>query len=217
MLPDGGLEFVSEEGFDYDGPLALCDRGQSKDANKQATSFANANEGMGAQSFASGNAAIGAENQEAYNKWARDSAEFAPGGEFAQVQQGNEDAATAGGKGSTDDYMRDYAAHTGIGPTTSQMIASSEEAGRANQRDEAQAARDDEMKRLAGLDAANKDWINSKQQVAADYAGYYAPSIGGATGQTGNAIQAAKEPSFWDMYLQDASAAAGAAAKGAAS
>ncbi len=188
-------------------------RGQSTTAGNAAAANATADQGMGATAFGEGTAAIGNLNQEGFNKWQRDSTEFAPGGGFAQAEQQKEAAATEGGKGSTDDYLHNYLQRTGATPgTQSQVVASSEEAGRQNERDMAAMANQDELTRIAAMDQSAKDYEGTLQQVAGDYSGLYAPSISGAATNVGHQVEAAKTPSFWDTFGADIAGGVGAAA-----
>jgi hypothetical protein len=207
---DGSL--ISEESFEYEGPIALCDRAQSKQVANQGMQQSAQNQENAQANLAATNNAVAAQ-QDATKRFMQFGRKtYGANGEFARTQNTIANTAAAAGSRATEGGLALHALRTG--ENTAGYATAAGENRRAASRDVTdQLARADST-RLDKLTAIQGIGLDASKFPAGVYSGLYGTSTGGAGSQLSSASNAAKTPGFWDEFAPALAGAAGSVATG---
>lgn len=189
-------ELLSWEGFEYDGPLALCGRSESKQVVNAGLANSATDQANASKAYTGANSEIG-DYKNRLNTFINANP-YKAGGEFAQDQsQISAAAADTGASAIQDKLARD--AETS-GENTGGYANNVAEAQRQATRDQATEMAQADSTRIAGKSAYDKAGLDASALPADLQARLYGTSIGGANGALDTAGGAAKTPSGWDVF-----------------
>jgi hypothetical protein len=205
QITDEGLDFLREEGFEYDGPLELCDRNQAHQVANQgmaqsaqdATNAQNAN--------AATNTAVGQYSQRLADFMRYGRQTYGANGEYMRDQNtiANTTAAAAT-KGAEGDMALNSMR---TGENTAGYAAADQEARRQSERDVTSQLATADASRLKELTAINQYGVQASQFPAQVQAQLYGTSTSGEAANLNPAANAAKTPSFLDTLGSDTAGA----------
>ena len=207
---DDVLVLLREEGFDYAGPLALCDRSTSGKIANQSIANSSADQANAETALGSTNTALTNYSNKLNNFMKFGRSTYGANGTFMKDE--NTLANTTAAAGETNlkgnlalNALKTGANTAGYADTAAESQREGEEAV-TNQLATADASR------LQQLTAVNQYGVQASALPAEVQAGLYGTSIGGANSALGVASSAsAADPSFADTLPGDLGAAIGAA------
>lgn len=187
------------EGFEYtdSGPLALCDRAQSKAVANQGMAQSAQNQQQGSESFSAGMS--GVQDLQNQAQQFRRQNPYRIGGQFQRDQsQINADTSSAG-TNSLNDAMKLNAVRTGQNEAS--YAPALAEAQRSASRDLATSEAKADQQRIAS-DVAYRQAAVGMSGLAPDLASrLYGTATGGASSNLNPAASAAKTPGFMDTLV----------------
>lgn len=200
------------EGYEYEGPLDLCGRSESKQAFQQSQAQSAQNQ-ANAQANLSATTQGLADYQKRLGGLSRAIARrYGAGGEYQATQNTiNNEAASAGSKALGADLALRSAR---TGENGAGFATAAAEDRRARQRDLTTQMAQSEADRLKTLTALQGQMLDQSKFPAEVSAGLYGTSVGGANAAGGNATSAAKVPGFWDVFAPALVGGAAAVGKG---
>lgn len=200
------------EAFDYTGPVALCDRGQSTAAFNQAEGAASTDQGAATSADTATNNALSTYSNNLSNFMNFGQNTYGANGTYAADQKAINTAGAAASAQTLGSQMGLNAMRTGEN-TASYAPAVAAETQAGQQAVTANLAQSD-ANRLQALTNINQYGVQASALPAQVQAGLYGSSLSGASGQQGSATQAASVPSGWQVFGQDLAGAVGSAAQG---
>jgi hypothetical protein len=204
-----GLELVREEGFDYCGPLARCDRGQSKQVAQQGMSQSSEDQANAGAALQKTNADLTSYNQRLSDFMRFGRQTYGANGEYMRDQNTlATTTAAAGAKGLEGDLALN-AMRTG--GNTAGYAATDAESRRQSSRDLTSQLAQADTNRLQQLTSINQYGVQASALPAEVQAQLYGTSTGGAANELNPAANAAKTPSGWDVFGQDLAQGVGSA------
>ena len=204
------LVLVREEGFDYAGPLALCDRKTSGQIAQQSIANSSADQGNAQKALGSTNSALTnySNNLNNFMKFGRST--YGANGEFMKDQNTLANTTAAAGETNLKGNLALNALKTGA--NTAGYAGTAAESQREGEEAVTNQLANADASRLQNLTAVNQYGVQASALPAEVQAGLYGTSVGGANSALGVAGSAsAADPSFADTLPGDLTAAIGAA------
>lgn len=188
---------LEEESFEHAGPMALCDRSQSKQVANQGMAQSAQNAQQGATAFGAANNSISDLQKQV--KTFQASNPFKIGGEWDTSQRTiNADTSNAG-TNALQQQMALNAQRTGLNAAS--YAPSLAEAQRSAARDQAAAEAKAEQQRIGSEAAYNAEGVQMGTLAPDLQARLYGTATGGASGNLNPAASAAKTPGFMDTLI----------------
>lgn len=205
---------VDCDSFLYSGPLALCDRGQSKAVAQQGMDQSKQDQANATSALTATNADLGkyTTNLNNYLKFGRST--YGSNGEFMRDQNTIANTTAAAGSSALKGNLALNAMRTG--ENTSGYAGTVAATGQENEQNLTTQLASADSQRLSQLNAINQYGVSASALPAEIQQGIYGTSVGGAASELNPAASAAKEPSFFQQFGGDLISAAGTAAGGAA-
>lgn len=196
-LVNGVYEFVREEAYEYDGPMALCDRTQSKQVAAQGLAQSEQQQKDAQTSFDATNKSLGDYSNKLNNfmKFGRQT--YGKNGEFAQDQNTIANTTAAAGSNAIAGNLALNKLRTG--ENTANNAATVAESQRSADRDLTTQLATADQNRLQQLTSLNQFGVQSSALPAQVQAGLYGTGTGGASSNLNPAAEAAKMPGFADQ------------------
>lgn len=200
------------EWFEYEGPLDLFDRGQSKQVANQGMAQSAENQTAARTAVSNTNAELGGYKKNLGDFMSFGRRTYGKGGEFMRTQStlANTTAA-AGARGLEGDLLM-HAMRTG--QNTGGFAPAVAEYRRQNQRDLTDRLAQSDAARLAALSHIEETGLDASKFPAQVESSLYGPAVGGASSNLSVAGEAAKTPGFWDQFSHDLISAGGQVAAG---
>lgn len=204
---------IGEESFDYSGPLALCDRGDSKAAAAQSSAQSATDQSNAQTANKQTQDTIGQYKGALANYMSNDP--YQQGGEYDQNIKTLGASVSQGEENSAEGAQNSAAARMGVA-SSPQLAANTAEMRRESTRSFGNYMANAEQDRIAKENANRQFGVEGTLAPASTQAGLYSSSISGATGAGANQVKAAAVPGFWSEYMSAMAKGAGEAADGAA-
>jgi hypothetical protein len=207
---DGKPVVLREEGFDYSGPLALCDRSTSGKIANQSIANSQQDQANATTALSGTNSALSkySTNLDNFMKFGRST--YGANGEFMKDQNTLANTTAAAGETNLKGNLALNALKTGANTAGyADTAAESERQGEEAVTSQLAGA---DASRLAQLTAVNQYGVQASALPAEVQAGLYGTSVGASNSALGVASSAsAADPSFADTLPGDLTAAIGAA------
>jgi hypothetical protein len=208
---DGRYHVVREEGFEYLGPVARCDRGTSKQVAQQGMAQSSQDQGNAQVALSSTNTSLGKYNDALNNFMRFGRATYGPNGEYMRDTNTLATTTAAAGEKALEGDLALEAGRTGENTAGYAGTVALDKQQNA-QAIAAQLAQADQS-RLQALTNINQYGVQASALPAEIQAQIYGTSTGGASSNLGPAASAAAQPSGWDVFGTDLAAAAGGVAQ----
>lgn len=207
---DDRLVLLREEGFDYSGPLDLCDRSTSSKIANQGIANSQQDQGNATTALGATNTALSkySSNLDSFMKFGRST--YGANGEFMKDQNTLANTTAAAGETNLKGNLALNALKTGANTAGyADTAAESQREGEKAVTDQLATA---DSSRLSQLTAVNQYGVQASALPAEVSAGLYGTSLSGSNAALGGAGSAsASAPSFADTLPGDLTAAIGAA------
>jgi hypothetical protein len=212
MLPQGGLELVALSYYDYDGPVALAGRSESKQVVNQGTKQSAQDQANAQAALGATNSAVGQYNNQlnTFLRFGRQT--YGANGQFMKDQNTLANTTAAAGTNNLKGNLALNAMRTG--ENSSNYANTVAESQRQSSRDLTNQLATADANRLQQLTAINQYGVDASKFPATVQAGLYGTSVGGSAEQLKPAASAAQTPGFWDTFAPALASGAGAAAGG---
>lgn len=204
------LMLVREEGFEYSGPLALCDRSTSGKIANQSIANSSADQANASTALGSTNTALTdySNNLNNFMKFGRST--YGANGTFMKDENTLANTTAAAGETNLKGNLALNALKTGA--NTAGYADTAAESQRQGEEAVTSQLAGADASRLSQLTAINQEGVTASALPAEVQAGIYGTSVGGANSALGVASSAsAADPSFADTLPGDLTAAIGAA------
>jgi hypothetical protein len=212
QMTDSGLTLLKEEGYEYCGPIAKCDRSQAKATNKQALGDASQDQSNAQGALSATNTALGQYSSNLSNYMTGANKTFGANGDMMNTENTLANSTAAAGTGALKGNLALNATRTGANTANyaNTVAQSQRQSGQAVTNQLAQA----NLSRLQQLNQAQQFGVQASAVPAQIQAGIYGSSTSGANGALGSAAQSAQVPGFVDSLTTSLIGAGGAVGAG---